>query len=303
MADCPKGDPEMGKGRGINLREGLEMFDEIKWYFAGLATVFAALIAYNAFHIHFLAGILVFGSIFFGYTIFHPSETSQKNKHSEPHRPRPIKHTKSYVPPAPHTLNPILPPKPVNHLNWSINLLQSLEWKRFEILCKEYLSEKGCEARMSRVGADGGIDFTVHSPNQEKPIALGQCKAWNSYKVGVKPVRELFGVMAAERVPNGIFLTTGRFTEEALTWSQGKPLQLVNGDEFIKLIHQLPEDKQARLLKVATAGDYKTPTCPQCDIKMVLRTSRKGKAKGSTFWGCRNYPKCHQKFIAPKDEH
>ncbi|QQE13707.1 NERD domain-containing protein [Planctomycetota bacterium] len=34
------------------------------------------------------------------------------------------------------------------------------------------------------------------------------------------------------------------------------------------------------------------PPCPKCGSTMVLRTSTKGKHKGSTFFGCINYPKC-----------
>ncbi|WP_156912653.1 topoisomerase DNA-binding C4 zinc finger domain-containing protein [Methylocaldum szegediense] len=55
------------------------------------------------------------------------------------------------------------------------------------------------------------------------------------------------------------------------------------------MIKKLPDDKQKRLLDFATSGDYTTPTCTRCGIKMVLRKSRRD---GSTFWGCRNYPKC-----------
>ena len=34
------------------------------------------------------------------------------------------------------------------------------------------------------------------------------------------------------------------------------------------------------------------PTCPNCDVQMVLRIAKKGKNVGDKFWGCPNYPKC-----------
>ncbi|WP_284692629.1 topoisomerase DNA-binding C4 zinc finger domain-containing protein [Paraburkholderia terrae] len=34
-------------------------------------------------------------------------------------------------------------------------------------------------------------------------------------------------------------------------------------------------------------GDYQTPTCVACGVKMVQR-----QGKGGSFWGCRHYPKC-----------
>ena len=35
-----------------------------------------------------------------------------------------------------------------------------------------------------------------------------------------------------------------------------------------------------------------TDICPKCGAKLVLRTAKKGKNAGNTFWGCSNYPSC-----------
>ena len=51
----------------------------------------------------------------------------------------------------------------------------------------------------------------------------------------------------------------------------------------------LTDEQQAGLLRLATAGDYTTPTCPSCAVKM---TKREPKAGGKTFWGCVNFPRC-----------
>jgi hypothetical protein len=34
------------------------------------------------------------------------------------------------------------------------------------------------------------------------------------------------------------------------------------------------------------------PVCPRCGNAMVLRTARKGRGTGSSFWGCSNFPRC-----------
>lgn len=36
------------------------------------------------------------------------------------------------------------------------------------------------------------------------------------------------------------------------------------------------------------------PQCPKCGIPMQVRTSTRGEARGSQFYGCANYPKCRQ---------
>lgn len=177
---------------------------------------------------------------------------------------------------------------------WSLDLLQQLEWKRFEALCAAYFNAAGgLIARTTRLGADGGVDIYLYGPASpdEAPAGVVQCKAWRTYRVGVKPVRELYGVMAAEKARIGIFVTTGDYTAEAREFAREKHLQLLTGRELLDKLRALPSETAARLLAEATAGDYTTPTCPQCGIKMTQRTPRKG---GSPFWGCMNYPRCRQ---------
>jgi four helix bundle suffix protein len=43
----------------------------------------------------------------------------------------------------------------------------------------------------------------------------------------------------------------------------------------------------------ASDASDKNPACPTCGQPMVLRTARKGKKAGQTFWGCSGYPDCN----------
>jgi restriction system protein len=180
---------------------------------------------------------------------------------------------------------------------WTLDLLISLEWKRFETVCNEYLKEIGYNAKETRIGADGGVDIVVRKSGMEKPLAIVQCKAWSKQKVGVKPVRELFGLMAAEQVINGMFITTGDYTSEALEFARGKKLKLITGRKLLEVIRKLPPERRVRLLSLATEGDFTTPTCPRCGIKMTVRQSSKGRGAGGKFWGCVRYPKCRSTLV------
>ncbi|MGH9436886.1 MAG: restriction endonuclease [Terriglobia bacterium] len=179
---------------------------------------------------------------------------------------------------------------------WSLDLIRDLEWKRFEMLCAGFFEIQEYHPKTTRIGADGGIDIILHRKGDPEGKVFGvvQCKAWSRIPVGVKPVRELFGVKAAEEVPLAVFMTTGDYTKDAKAFADGKHLQLITGTKLLGLLRKLPESTSSELLRKVTAGDYKTPTCPHCDLKMVLRRARKGGNSGSQFWGCRNYPRCHQ---------
>lgn len=180
--------------------------------------------------------------------------------------------------------------------NWTAARLQTLEWKRLEHLTALFFEALGFTTRTSRVGADGGVDVTLYRKGEDTPVGLAQCKAWVTYRVGVKPVRELFGVMAAERIQHGVFVTASEFTEEAREFAQGKDLELVDGTTLISFIRKLPLESQQHLSETVFSGDYTTPTCPNCGVKMVLRSARKGPFAGSDFWGCPDYPRCRRTF-------
>ena len=186
--------------------------------------------------------------------------------------------------------------EPAKPTTWDVSILREIEWKRFETVCVEYLRMAGFVAKETNIGADGGVDIRVSKPGDDNFKGIVQCKAWNTYKVGIKPIRELFGIMAADRIGTGIFMTSGVFTSEAEDFAKGK-MNLISGDTFIDRIKKLPEEDQKRLLSVALEGDYKTPTCPQCDIKMSLRESSKGRNTGGHFWGCVRYPRCKQTLV------
>jgi restriction system protein len=196
----------------------------------------------------------------------------------------------------------VVPPREAisTKATWTRELLSQLEWKRYEDVVAAYSRELGYEAKTTRIGADGGVDVQLFQNGQPQPVMIIQCKAWDAYKVGVKPVRELFGVMAADKVANGAFFTTGDFTAEAETWARDKNVDLVNGQEFISRIRQMSTESQAKLLSLATQGDYTTPTCPSCGIKMVERVSRKGPSEGNHFYGCPNFSRgCKHTFKFP----
>jgi restriction system protein len=176
----------------------------------------------------------------------------------------------------------------INIPTWSLDLLLSLEWKRYERICKELLlieHKNRFNVELTPMGADGGIDLKVTNA-KHKVIAIGQCKAWNN-PVGVSLIRELYGVMASERVEIGYFFTTSSFSHDAIQFTKGKKIKLFDGNQQIKMLLTLPLAQQANLIKIATEGDYTTPTCPSCDKKMIKRTGERGE-----FWGCVNYPRC-----------
>ncbi len=84
-------------------------------------------------------------------------------------------------------------------------------------------------------------------------------------------------------------MASGVYSDDAKEIANANGITLINGVMFLAMIKHLSEDAQLRLLSLVTSGEFTTPSCPSCGIKLVRRTSKRG-----DFWGCQNYPKCRQ---------
>ena len=192
--------------------------------------------------------------------------------------------------------NRLVPQKPEMHpsdpvqRDWTLELLRSLEWKRFEDLCNAYSQIRGLRTETTNLGADGGVDIRIHHRKSGALMGVVQCKAYGS-DIGVRFIRELAGVMASEKVAHGVFITTSGFTKDAVEFAEKNGIILLDGPGFLRELRSLSDNDQKRLLDLATSGDYTTPTCPRCGIKMVRRHGKNGYGD---FWGCQNFPRCRQ---------
>jgi len=185
------------------------------------------------------------------------------------------------------------------NIKWNKEFLRSIEWKRYEEICTEYLKLKNCDATVTNIGADGGMDIKIKDKNG-KLFAIGQCKSW-SKPIGVSLIRELYGVMISENAEYSIFFTTSTFSLDAIDFAQNKKIILIDANEFIHEINKLNDFDRIKISILATEGDYTTPTCVNCDEKMVKKIAHKGTDKENEFWGCINYPRCRKTmFIKSK---
>ena len=137
--------------------------------------------------------------------------------------------------------------------------------------------------------ADGGVDLSLTYPGGERLIV--QCKHWKNRHVGVKPVRELWGVLDDEKADGAIFVTSGAFSADALAFARGKRLELIDGPKLRGMMAEMKRTPAATSV-AGVALSPSAPLCPRCEAPMVLRTARRGANAGEQFWGCSTYPKC-----------
>jgi len=114
--------------------------------------------------------------------------------------------------------------------------LNDLGGHEFEDLIERLLIKMGFATEGRKEAADGGIDIIAVSI---QPLVSGryiiQCKRYSN-SVSSPIVRDLYGVVMAERANKGILITTSAFTSDAIEFAQGKPIELVDGPQLIELL-------------------------------------------------------------------
>lgn len=183
--------------------------------------------------------------------------------------------------------------------------IDSLNWREFERLLCEAFRQIGFQVEDSGgQGADGGIDLVLH---QQGKRYLVQCKQWRKQSVGVKVVREMFGVLHHENAAGVIIVTSGRFTKAAEDFAEGKKVKLIEGRQLAEMIakvqHQDSKTKLSPVIQqsiskpdsqsnIPPTKSFENLQCPQCSSNLVQRVSKRGPKKGTKFWGCETFPKC-----------
>jgi hypothetical protein len=180
----------------------------------------------------------------------------------------------------------------IDEREWSLGILQAMDWKLFENFCAEIFRRKGNEVEKTGTGVQGGIDFVVKSVDVDVAV---QCKHWKP-GIDLRQVREFFGAAVQAGYDQMVFITAGEFDDRVRqAYREDKSVQLIDGEALLRNINKMGVEVSDELLQlvVRDSGDWQTPTCVECGIKMVMRQA---KEIGKRYWGCANFGRtgCYQ---------
>ena len=178
-----------------------------------------------------------------------------------------------------------------NAAMFTAELLAKLEWKRFEELVAAYYIKTGVVAVRTNTGPDSPVHLKISWKGETKPFAGVQCHSNPPGLIRSGPLQQLNDALAAADIRRGYVVTNGKFNVEARDIASEKHFTLLSGDILLEKLNALPPPARAELMHEITKGDYSTPTCPKCDVKM-LRADENS-------WRCANHPRCEQ-VIPPR---
>jgi restriction system protein len=119
--------------------------------------------------------------------------------------------------------------------------LMELTPGEFESLITNLFEKMGLETRQTRPSRDGGVDCVAWDT---RPIMGGkvviQAKRYKN-TVGVSAVRDLFGTVHNEGAGKGILVTTSGYGKASFEFSEGKPLELLDGTHLLYLLREHAE--------------------------------------------------------------
>ena len=182
----------------------------------------------------------------------------------------------------------------------SLESLAAGGWRQFELLVGEAFRRQGYSVEETGLGgSDGGIDLILRKDGRR---TLVQCKQWKRQQVGVSVVREMFGLLAHHQAHAVKIVCIGTYTKDAERFAQGKPIELIGGEQLLDMIGAVQQQAAAqptvtsgRIEPVFASPDSSASatvaisSCPRCGSALVQRTNRR---TGENFLGCIQFPKC-----------
>ena len=179
--------------------------------------------------------------------------------------------------------------------DWSLPLLQELEWRRFEDVCRHFFDAIKLNARPLESAPDSAANLQIWQEGSAAMNAIA-CTTGGEVTIQVGRVRALHSAQQRHAVQQSFFLTAGQFSTDAIATAKSLHITLLDGPALLGRILRLPHEQQEMLLQLAVKGDFRSPTCPVCSRKMDLRN---GDFK--SFWRCTGYPECRCRMTQDGD--
>ncbi len=126
----------------------------------------------------------------------------------------------------------------------------------FEEHVGQIFASMGFNVRVTPTSRDGGIDLFVE---KDSGRSIVQCKHFTKGNVSRPDLQRFYGVLIHEGANRGYFVTTGRFTADAIAFVSGKPITLLDIEDLIELGSALPTSKPSLPAAKGTCAICGTP--------------------------------------------
>ena len=125
----------------------------------------------------------------------------------------------------------------LHDLKHQLQVIQKLSWHELKNLVAEaYRCSGYIIMENSAFSTDPTVDLVMRKGAN---LYLLQCRYWLNRKLGLREVKNLHSLMHEKQASGVFLLTTGIFTNEARHYAAGRPINLVDGIEFVDLLDKV----------------------------------------------------------------
>jgi restriction endonuclease len=126
----------------------------------------------------------------------------------------------------------------------SLDYIRSMNTEGFKDLVVQILKEHGYDVFESdKEDAEEDNSFILESHKAEK--RRWHVESWSLFKcinsekpVDLEDVERFYELVLSDHAERGYVITTGSFTEDAVRFLKDKPIEIIDGKEFLKLIRK-----------------------------------------------------------------
>ncbi|MDT2048020.1 restriction endonuclease [Priestia flexa] len=117
-----------------------------------------------------------------------------------------------------------------------LDKLKAMHPREFEFYIADLFSTKGYEAIVTSASGDGGKDIVL---TREGKTSVVECKRYAHKKIGRPDIQKFHSALIDSQAIEGFFVTTSCFAKTSIQYVQDKPIQLIDGEALINLIHDI----------------------------------------------------------------
>jgi restriction system protein len=163
---------------------------------------------------------------------------------------------------------------------WSTELIARMDWRQLE---RVVVALFGAEHQhVETIGnASPTRDCAGNAPSSETSLILKRATSPGKTGDGKLAHAPLVAILTHRGVRRALFL---KLEEDSAVLPSS-----LDAAALVQYLLKLTAARRDALLTLATEGDWSTPSCPTCNLKM-----QKLKGGNHHFWGCQNFPKCPQ---------
>ena len=153
-----------------------------------------------------------------------------------------------------------------NVANELLGKLKKIKPQIFENLVVKLIVKMGYGGFVTGAGkvvgksGDGGIDGIIKEDKLGLDMIYIQAKRWENVPVGRPDIMQFAGALQGQRANKGIFITTSRFTDEAIKYVStiGSKIVLIDGEKLTELMidHDVGVSVETQYITKRVDNDY-----------------------------------------------